>query len=123
MKIQKKKPTQINLMIRCIVAMYLIYLAHGLISELNTSENPRLMVGFAIFFTFVGVLIIAFTVKAFINKEYTDMNAIEADEEPSEGNGNKTPTEGTVIDELITDDAVIDERKDVKDETQDETGE
>ena len=123
MKIQKKKPTQINLMIRCIIGMYLIYLAHGLITELNTSENPRLMVGFAIFFTFTGVLIIAFAVKAFINKEYTDMNAIETDEKPGEDGEPKALTEGTVIDELITDDAVIDERKDLKDETQDETGE
>lgn len=40
----KKKPTtQINLMIRVIVAMYLIYLAHGLITDLDTAPNPRLM--------------------------------------------------------------------------------
>ncbi|MBR5407821.1 MAG: hypothetical protein IKX95_07285 [Lachnospiraceae bacterium] len=118
MKIQKKKPTQINLMIRCIIAMYLIYLAHGLISELGSSDNPKLMAGFAILFTFTGVLIIAFAIKAFVNKEYTDMNEIESDEQ------DKTEaTEGTVIDELITDDAVIDERKDIKDDTHDETGE
>ena len=60
----KKGPTtQITLMIRVIVAMYLIYLAHGLITGLDTAPNPRLMAVVAVLFTFAGVLIIAFTVK------------------------------------------------------------
>ena len=125
MKFQKKKPTQINLMIRCIVAMYLIYLAHGLISDLGTAENPRVMVAFAVLFTFFGVLIIAFAIKAFVNKEYTDINEIGGGEvsETDKCDDGGSETEGTVIDKLITDEAVIDERKAAQEDTQDDTGE
>ena len=109
---KKKKTTQINLMIRCIVAMYLIYLAHGLITGLETAKNPRLMVIFAVLFTFVGVLIIAFTIKAFINKEYVDMNEIEKDE-------------GNVIDEYVTDDTATEaeEKKEPEEVKEDENTE
>ncbi len=104
---KKKRPTQINLMIRFIAAMYLIYLAHGLISELESAENPKLMVGFAIAFTFVGVLIIAFTIKALVNHEYVDMNEIEKDE-------------GNVIDEFVKDDYVADEGKETEEADKDD---
>ena len=100
MKFKRKKPTQINLMVRCIIAMYLIYLAHSIISELDKASNTRLMAGFAILFTFAGVLIIAFTIKAFVTKDYKDMR--ELYDEDTE------VTEGKVIDEIVTDDAVID---------------
>ena len=72
MKKKDKRPTQINLMIRCIIAMYLIYLAHSIISDLGSAPNARMMLAFAIAFTFAGVLILAFTIKAFINKDYKD---------------------------------------------------
>ena len=100
MKLKRKKPTQINLMVRCIIAMYLIYLAHSLISGLDKASNARLMAGFAILFTFTGVLIIAFTIRAFVTKDYKDMR--ELYDEDTE------VTEGKVIDEIVTDDAVID---------------
>ncbi|MCR4807600.1 MAG: hypothetical protein K5857_07975 [Lachnospiraceae bacterium] len=120
----KKPTTQINLMIRVIAAMYLIYLAHGLISGLDTAPNPRLMAGVAILFTFAGVLIIAFVIKAFINKEYTDVrdvdestagdvSAASVDEAVSEGSASEGSEsieeggpEGTMIDESVTDDGV-----------------
>ncbi len=100
----KKPTTQINLMIRVIVAMYLIYLAHGLITGLDTAPNPRLMAIVAVVFTFAGVLIIAFTIKAFVNKEYTDMRDVDIKVTGDEHTD--TPAEGTVIDELVTDDGV-----------------
>lgn len=103
----KKKPTtQINLMIRVIVAMYLIYLAHGLITDLDTAPNPRLMAIIAILFTFAGVLIIAFTVKAFVNREYTDLRDTLTDSEDSKDDA----VEGTVIDETVTDDGIEDNK-------------
>ena len=74
---KNKQTTQINLIIRCVVAGYLIYLAHSIIKELDTAPNVRLMVGFAIAFTFAGVLIIAFTIKAFVNKEYKDFRELD----------------------------------------------
>ena len=94
-------------MIRVIVAMYLIYLAHGIITELGTAPNPRLMAIIAIVFTFAGVLIIAFTVKAFINKEYTDMR------DAGTGSEDKTDesVEGSVIDETITDEGTINNKE------------
>lgn len=107
---KRKKPTQINLMIRCIIAMYLIYLAHSIISELDTAQNARLMLAFAICFTFAGVLIIAFTVKAFITKDYKDMMDLSDDETADEGTEQEPETEGMVIDEIVTDDAVIDKK-------------
>lgn len=69
---KKRQTTQINLLIRCVVAVYLIYLAHSIITELDTAPNVRLMAAFAIAFTFAGVLIIAFAIKAYINKDYKD---------------------------------------------------
>ena len=112
MKNKNRKPTQITLMIRCIVAMYLIYLAHSIISGLNTAANKRLMIIFAIAFTFAGVLIIAFTVRAFINKDYKDMMDLSNDEEDSpEENPAEPETEGTVIDEVVTDEAVINKKE------------
>ena len=77
----KRQPTQITLLIRCLVAGYLIYLAHGLISDLGTAKNPRLMAIFAVLFTFAGVLLIAFAVKAFVKKEYKDVRDIDRDED------------------------------------------
>ena len=106
MKKKDKRPTQINLMIRCIIAMYLIYLAHSIISDLGTAPNARMMLAFAIAFTFAGVLILAFTIKAFINKDYKDMMDL-SDDEDSVTDAGSSETEGTVIDEIVTDDAVV----------------
>lgn len=106
MKKKDKRPTQINLMIRCIIAMYLIYLAHSIISDLDKAPNARMMLGFAIAFTFAGVLILAFTIKAFINKDYKDMMDLSDDEDTVVDAGS-SETEGTVIDEIVTDDAVV----------------
>ncbi|MCR5407298.1 MAG: hypothetical protein K6E88_10985 [Lachnospiraceae bacterium] len=106
MKKKDKRPTQINLMIRCIIAMYLIYLAHSIISDLGSAPNARMMLGFAIAFTFAGVLILAFTIKAFINKDYKDMMDLSDDEDTVVDAGS-SETEGTVIDEIVTDDAVV----------------
>lgn len=78
---KKKQTTQLNLLIRCVVAAYLIYLAHSIIKELDTAPNVRLMVAFAIAFTFAGVLIIAFTIKAYVNKEYKDFRDTEDEQE------------------------------------------
>ena len=103
----KKGPTtQITLMIRVIVAMYLIYLAHGLITGLDTAPNPRIMAVVAVLFTFAGVLIIAFTVKAFINREYTDMHEIDTGTDLTDDKSDAVPTEGTVIDESVTDEGI-----------------
>ena len=108
MKLKRKKPTQINLMVRCIIAMYLIYLAHSIITELDKAANARLMAGFAILFTFTGVLIIAFTIRAFVTKDYRDMRELYDED-------GDIP-EGKVIDEIVTDDAVIDVKEGKKEE-------
>ena len=110
-KKKNKRPTQITLMIRCIVAMYLIYLAHSMISDLDTAPNARLMVVFAIIFTFAGVLIIAFTIRAFINKDYKDMMDLSDDEDTDDVSQEGSETEGTVIDEVVTDEAVINKKE------------
>ena len=116
----KKGPTtQITLMIRVIVAMYLIYLAHGLITGLDTAPNPRLMAVVAVLFTFAGVLIIAFTVKAFINKEYTDMHEIDTGTDLTEDKPDEAQTEGTVIDESVTDEG-IENNKGIETDSKDE---
>ncbi|MCR5602475.1 MAG: hypothetical protein K6G27_02095 [Lachnospiraceae bacterium] len=90
---KKRQTTQINLLIRCVVAVYLIYLAHSIISELDTAPNVRLMAAFAIAFTFAGVLIIAFTIKAYINKDYKDFRDQEDKPADSDTNDGK-PVQG-----------------------------
>ena len=84
---KKKQTTQINLLIRCVVAVYLIYLAHSIIKELDTAPNVRLMVVFAIAFTFAGVLIIAFTIRAYVNKDYTDFRNQEDEQADQDTSG------------------------------------
>lgn len=101
-----RKTTQITLMIRVIVAMYLIYLAHGLITGLDTAPNRRFMAIVAVAFTFAGVLIIAFTIKAFVNREYMDVR--DVDKPGSDGMEEKT--EGTVADESVPDEGIEDNK-------------
>ena len=103
-----RKTTQITLMIRVIVAMYLIYLAHGLITGLDTAPNRRLMAIVAVVFTFAGVLIIAFTIKSFVNREYTDVRDVDQ----PDSDGKEEQTEGIVIDESISDEG-IENNKDI----------
>lgn len=103
-----RRTTQITLLIRVIVAIYLIYLAHGLITGLDSTPNRRLMAIVAIVFTFAGVLIIAFTIKAFINKEYTDVRDIE----PAGSDQDEEQTGGAVMDETVADEG-IDNNKDI----------
>ncbi|MCR5000739.1 MAG: hypothetical protein K6A71_02960 [Lachnospiraceae bacterium] len=103
----KRPTTQITLMIRVIVAMYLIYLAHGLITGLDTAPNRRLMAIVAVVFTFAGVLIIAFTIKAFVNREYKDMREIDL----TDSDLKVEQTEGAVIDESVTDEGIEDNKE------------
>ncbi len=106
----KKPTTQINLMIRVIAAIYLIYLAHGLITGLDTAPNPRLMAIVAVLFTFAGVLIIAFVIKAFVNKEYTDMRDIDTGTADTTSETTE-PSEGSVIDETVTDEGTLNNKE------------
>ncbi|HCM92801.1 MAG TPA: hypothetical protein DIS78_09580 [Lachnospiraceae bacterium] len=101
-----RKTTQITLMIRVIVAVYLIYLAHGLITGLDTAPNRRLMAIVAVVFTFAGVLIIAFTIKAFVNREYTDVRDVNQ----PDNDGKEEQTEGTVVDESVSDEGIEDNK-------------
>ncbi|MCR5419717.1 MAG: hypothetical protein K6E98_01765 [Lachnospiraceae bacterium] len=78
---KKKQTTQINLLIRCIVAVYIIYLGHSIIKGLESAPNVKLMVFFAVLFIFAGVLTIGFAVKAFINKEYKDFRSIDDEDD------------------------------------------
>ena len=107
-------------MIRVIVAMYLIYLAHGLITGLDTAPNRRLMAIVAVVFTFAGVLIIAFTIKAFVNREYKDMREIDL----TDSDLKEEQTEGMVIDESVTDEGIEDNKeivnKDLETDSKDE---
>ena len=101
-----RKTTQITLMIRVIVAVYLIYLAHGLKTGLDTAPNRRLMAIVAVVFTFAGVLIIAFTIKAFVNREYTDVRDVNQ----PDNDGKEEQTEGTVVDESVSDEGIEDNK-------------
>lgn len=106
----KRPTTQITLMIRVIVSMYLIYLAHGLITGLDTAPNRRLMAIVAVAFTFAGVLIIAFTIKAFVNKEYTDMRDIDTGTADTTSETTES-SEGSVIDETVTDEGTLNNKE------------
>lgn len=108
---KNRQTTQITLLIRCAIAAYLIYLAHSIIKDLGTAPNPRLMACFAVAFTFAGVLIISFAVKAFVKKEYIDYRDLQ---EESEVN-----TEGSAEDN--SSDKVLSDKTSADEDTDDET--
>ncbi len=110
---KNRQTTQITLLIRCAIAAYLIYLAHSIIKDLGTAPNPRLMACFAVAFTFAGVLIISFAVKAFVKKEYIDYRDLQEESEVNtEGSA-----EDNSSDKVLSDKTSADEDKD--DETTD----
>lgn len=113
---KNRQTTQITLLIRCAIAAYLIYLAHSIIKDLGTAPNPKLMACFAVAFTFAGVLIISFAVKAFVKKEYIDYRDLQ---EESEVNKEESEVDNQ-SDKVLTDEASGDTDK--SDEISQDTG-
>lgn len=67
---QKKLPTQMMLMIRGFLALYLLYLASDIIKT-EDYTNPRMVViACAILFIIAGVVLLAALIRTFIRGEY-----------------------------------------------------
>ena len=110
---KNRQTTQITLLIRCAIAAYLIYLAHSIIKDLGTAPNPRLMACFAVAFTFAGVLIISFAVKAFVKKEYIDYRDLQEESEVNtEGSSEDNSSDKVVSDKESPDADKNDETSD-----------
>ena len=75
---RKSGDTQVGLTLRVVVALYVLYLAYGLIQGFGeTSGNDRILIAIAIvIFIAAGGAILFFSGRKLIRKEY-----VEADEE------------------------------------------
>ncbi len=82
-----KGPTQMNLYIRVLAGGYLVYLAYDIFNIMKSKPAGSdfwLMVLFIVLFVAVGVLIVVFSIKSLIKKEYYDPNHEEEEQEPEE---------------------------------------
>lgn len=80
---RRKGDTKVGLMLRILVAGYVLYLAYDLIRGFGeTAGNDRVLIAAAIgVFLIGGGLILILSVKKLIRKEYVDANEDEGDEE------------------------------------------
>lgn len=80
---RRKGDTKAGLMLRILVAVYVLYLACDLIRGFGeTAENNRIFIAAAIvFFLIGGGAILILSAKKLIRKEYIDANEDGGDEE------------------------------------------
>lgn len=79
---RKKGDTKLGLTLRILVAVYVLYLAYGLIQGFGeTSGNDRIFIAIAIvFFLISGGAILILSARKLIKKEYVDANEETGDE-------------------------------------------
>ncbi len=79
---RKKGDTKMSLTLRILVAVYVLYLAYGLIQGFGeTSGNDRILIAVAIgIFLAGGGAILILSVRKLIRKEYVDANEDAGDE-------------------------------------------
>lgn len=78
--------TQVGLTLRVVVALYVLYLAYGLIQGFGeTSGNDRIFIAIAIvIFIAAGGAILFFSGRKLIRKEYVDADQDAGDEKTEE---------------------------------------
>lgn len=80
---RRKGDTKVGLTLRIIVAVYVLYLAYGLIRDFGKNTgNDRIFIAIAIaVFVIAGGAILILSAKKLIRKEYIDANEETEDEE------------------------------------------
>lgn len=80
---RRKGDTKVGLTLRALVAVYVLYLAYGLIQGYGeTTGNDRIFIAVAIVvFVAAGGAILILSAKKLIRKEYMDANEEAGDEE------------------------------------------
>lgn len=80
---RKKGDTRVGLTLRIVVAVYVLYLAYGLIQDFGKNTgNDRIFIAIAIgVFVIAGGAILVLSAKKLIRKEYIDANEEAEDEE------------------------------------------
>lgn len=79
---RKNGDTRVGLTLRVVVALYVLYLAYGLIQGFGeTSGNDRILIAIAIIiFIVAGGAILFFSGRKLIRKEYVDAEEVVGDE-------------------------------------------
>lgn len=96
------KPSKSTLLIRALVAGYLLYLAYGLIQDYNTSQNHMVMVIAIIVFVLCGGVILITSLRSLMKGDYEDAGS--ADEQmPEDGGESLTQKDGQDIEEETKD--------------------
>ncbi|HOO28289.1 MAG TPA: hypothetical protein PLU43_07475 [Lachnospiraceae bacterium] len=83
-KKRNRVPTQMNYL-RIVVGGYLVYLAYDIFRLRDTQASDYwLMMLFVLLFTIFGGVIVIFSLKHLIKKEYYDPNNMDIEDEPEE---------------------------------------
>lgn len=83
-KNKKKLPTQMMLMIRGFISVYLLYLAVDILRTENQSNLRAFEIGAAGLFILGGAIVLALTVRSFVKGEYEGGKADYEDEEQND---------------------------------------
>lgn len=79
-----KKVSKGTLVIRAMVAVYLLYLAYGLVQDYGTSQN-KAVIGFAIIvFALCGGVILLMSLRSLARREYDDGETTQEQHEEEE---------------------------------------
>lgn len=80
---RRKGDTKVGLTLRIVVAVYVLYLAYGLIQDFGKNTgNDRIFIAIAIvIFVIAGGAILILSAKKLIRKEYVDANEEAEDED------------------------------------------
>lgn len=80
---RRKGDTKVGLTLRIVVAVYVLYLAYGLIQDFGKNTgNDRIFIAIAIaIFLVAGGAILILSAKKLIRKEYVDANEEAEDED------------------------------------------
>lgn len=87
---QKKFPTQMMLMMRGFVALYLMYIANDIIKTEDSSDPRMIIMVSAVLFIIIGVVLLVSVIRCYIKGEYEGGKADISEEDTEEADTKET---------------------------------
>lgn len=98
---QKKLPSQTVLMIRGFIALYLMYMASDMLKTEDISNPRMIIIGSAVLFIVVGVILLISIIRCFIKGEYEGGKADISEEDTEEAEVIEEISEETAAEETV----------------------